>query len=297
MTVGRNGEICVVKRQKSDIIRVERENVYMRDETKIDLYAASAISREYDEACKRIFRNKEIIAPIMQMVVPEYKNCTVAEVMRCIDSDTMEEIPVEDVPAKIEGLPTELSSVTEKLIRYDVHFKSVNPRLTNTHICVHLHIDLEVQNDYKPRNPEYPIIKRALYYAVRELSSQLGTLTETTDYSKLEKVYSIWICNKNVPPELRDTATTYTIHKSDMIGTCNEAEEDFDLLNVIMIRRGGHSRDKIFDFLSAVFGGEIKRMEQYTNVAENEELKQEVAHMSGLGASLLEEGIEQGVEL
>lgn len=70
MTVGRNGEICVVKRQKSDIIRVERENVYMRDETKIDLYAASAISREYDEACKRIFRNKEIIAPIMQMVVP-----------------------------------------------------------------------------------------------------------------------------------------------------------------------------------------------------------------------------------
>ena len=144
MTAGRNGEICVVKRQKSDIIRVERENVYMRDETKIDLYAASAISREYDEACKRIFRNKEIIAPIMQMVVPEYKNCTVAEVMRCIDSDTMEEIPVEDVPAKIEGLPTELSSVTEKLIRYDVHFKSVNPRLTNTHICVHLHIDLEV---------------------------------------------------------------------------------------------------------------------------------------------------------
>lgn len=104
MIAGRNGEICVVKRQKSDIIRVERENVYMRDETKIDLYAASAISREYDEACKRIFRNKEIIALIMQMVVPEYKNCTVAEVMRCIDSDTMEEIPVEDVPAKIEGL-------------------------------------------------------------------------------------------------------------------------------------------------------------------------------------------------
>ena len=40
MIAGRNGEICVVKRQKSDIIRVERENVYMRDETKIDLYAA-----------------------------------------------------------------------------------------------------------------------------------------------------------------------------------------------------------------------------------------------------------------
>lgn len=268
----------------------------MREETRTDLYATAATSREYDEACKRIFRNKEIIAPIMQMVVPEYKNCTVEEVIRCIDSDTIEEIPVEDVPIKIEGLPTELSSVTEKLIRYDVHFKSVNPVLTDSRICVHLHIDLEVQNDYKPRNPAYPVIKRALYYAVRELSAQLGGLTETTDYSALEKVYSIWICNKNIPPELRDTATAYSIQKSDIIGACNEAEEDFDLLNVIMIRRGGNSRDKIFDFLSAVFDGEIKKMEQYTDIAENEALRQEVAHMSGLGASLLEEGIEQGIE-
>lgn len=112
----------------------------------------------------------------------------------------------------------------------------------------------------------------------------------------MEKVYSIWICNKNIPPELRDTATAYSIRKNDIIGVCNEAEEDFDLLNVIMIRRGGNSRDKIFDFLSAVFGGEIKKMEQYTDIAENEALRQEVAYMSGLGASLLEEGIGQGIE-
>lgn len=38
----------------------------MREETRTDLYATAAASREYDEACKRIFWNKEIIAPIMQ---------------------------------------------------------------------------------------------------------------------------------------------------------------------------------------------------------------------------------------
>lgn len=92
----------------------------MKDETKIDLYA-TANSRKYDEACKRIFQNKEIIAPILQMVVPEYKNCTVEEVIRYIDADSIEDLPVEDVPVKVEGLPMELSSVTEKLIRYDVH--------------------------------------------------------------------------------------------------------------------------------------------------------------------------------
>ena len=218
----------------------------MREEIAKDIYAAGALEREYDAACKRVFRNKEIIAPILQMMVPEYKECTVEEVLRCIDEDTMKDVPVEDIPLMLEGLPAELSSVTEKLILYDVHFKAINPALSSERICVHLHIDLEMQNEYRPRNPKYPMIKRALYYAVRELSSQLGTLTGTTNYNSLEKVYSIWICNEDIPEELRDTATSYSIRKDDIIGETAEPEEDFDLLNVIMIRRGGKSREKIF---------------------------------------------------
>lgn len=135
----------------------------MREETRKDLYAAGAMNREYDMACKRVLNNREIIAPILKMVVPEYKDCTMEEVIRYINEDTIsDDIPVEDIPARIEGLPTELSSVKDKLIYYDVHFKSVNPALSSENICVHLHFNLEVQNDYKPHNPEYPVIKRAL---------------------------------------------------------------------------------------------------------------------------------------
>ena len=141
------------------------------------------------------------------------------------------------------------------------------------------------------------MIKRALYYAARELSAQLGTLTKRTNYGQLEKVYSIWICNKNIPEELRDTATEYSIRKSDIIGTTEEPEETFDLLNVIMIRRGGKSREKIFDFLTSVFEGQISKIRKYTDVIDHGTLEQEVKHMSGLGASILEEGIEQGIEL
>ncbi len=267
----------------------------MRDETKIDFYA-SAQGREYDEACRRLFKNREILAPILQMVVPEYEGCTVEEVMRYIEADTIGDVPVEDLPVSVEGLPTELSSVTEKLIRYDVHFKSVNPRLSDAKLCVHLHINLELQNDYRPGRPAYPVIKRALYYAARELSAQLGRLTETADYAALEKVYSIWICNRNVPPELRDTATGYSVKREDLIGICEEPEADFDLLNVILIRRGGESREKIFDFLRAVFAGEIEKMEEYTNVESNPTIRQEVEHMTGLGAGIYEEGLEQGIK-
>ena len=268
----------------------------MREETAKDIYAAGALEREYDAACKRVFRNKEIIAPILQMMVPEYKECTVEEVLRCIDEDTMKDVPVEDIPLMLEGLPAELSSVTEKLILYDVHFKAINPALSSERICVHLHIDLEMQNEYRPRNPKYPMIKRALYYAVRELSSQLGTLTGTTNYNSLEKVYSIWICNEDIPEKLRDTATSYSIRKDDIIGETAEPEEDFDLLNVIMIRRGGKSREKIFDFLNAVFQAELQKIEKYTTVTGNEELKQEVECMTGLGMSIAEKNYNKGIE-
>ena len=110
----------------------------------------------------------------------------------------------------------------------------------------------------------------------------------------MEKVHSIWICNRNIPPELRDTVTEYSIQKKDIIGTTAEPERDSDLLDVILIRRGGKSEEDIFEFLDALFGAKIRTLEKYM-VEKNEKLEKEVADMSGLGASILQEGIEQGI--
>ena len=162
----------------------------MREQTKKDIYAAHAVGIEYDRACKRVFQNREIIAPILQMVVPEYEECTVKEVLRYIEEDTIRDVPL----------------------------------------------------------------------------------------------------------ALGDTLTSYSIRRTDLIGVTEEPEEEYDLLNVIMIRRGGKSKDKIFDFLRAVFDGEIGKLEEYTYISQNAVLRQEVEHMSGLGASIYEEGMEQGVE-
>ena len=72
------------------------------------------------------------------------------EIIRYIDADSIRDIPVVDIPAEVEQLQTEMSSTSDKLIRYDTHFKSVNPMLSNESLCIHLHIDLEVQNNYRP---------------------------------------------------------------------------------------------------------------------------------------------------
>ena len=162
----------------------------MRKETEIDLAVAEAVGSKYDNACKRLFQNREIIAPVLKEVVPEYKNSTVEEIIRYIDADSIEDIPVDDIPAGVGRLQTEIGSVRDKLIRYDTHFRSINPMLSRENLCIHLHIDLEVQNNYRPTNPPYPIIKRGVYYAAREISYQLGTLTEQTNYGEIQKVYS-----------------------------------------------------------------------------------------------------------
>lgn len=124
-----------------------------------------------------------------------------------IVKDSISDDPVDDVSTIANQMETEMSSVSDKLIRYDSRFEVINPRLSDSEITICLHIDLEVQNNYSPSNPKYPIIKRGIYYGAREISSQLGIITNETDYNNLEKVYSIWICNENIPKDLQNTVS------------------------------------------------------------------------------------------
>lgn len=272
----------------------------MRTETEISIAAAKAIGSKYDMACKELFQNKEIIAPVLREVVPEYKNSTIEEVIRYIDADSIEDIPIDDVSARAGQLPTELDSVSDKLIRYDTHFRAVNPLLSTESLCIYLHIDLEVQNNYKPTNPSYPIIKRGIYYAARELSRQLGALTELSNYGDIQKSYSIWICNERIPKHLQNTVTMYSIQKDDLIGTTDEPEADYDLMNVIIIRRGDQTEAPIFDYLSGIFRCDQSKISEYVDIEHNEAIQKGVKHMSGLGETIMleswQKGIEQGMQ-
>ena len=268
----------------------------MRQETEIDLAAAKAIGSKYDEACKRLFQNREIIAPVLKEVVPEYQGCTVEDVIRYIDADSIRDMPVDDIPVRAGQLPTELQSVSDKLIRYDTHFKAVNPHLSSENLCIHLHIDLEVQNNYRPSDPSYPIIKRGIYYAAREISYQLGTLTELTNYGDIQKVYSIWICNERIPLELQNTITMYSIKKTDIAGSTNEPEADYDLMNVIIIRRGKETDIPVFDYLAGVFACDRNTIMKYVDIRDNETVQRGVENMSGLGQAIMVEAMQKGMQ-
>ena len=246
---------------------------------------------KYDAVAKENLHFPKLIAPILKAVVPEYKACSIEDIVQYIVKDSICDDAVDDVSEIANRMETELSSVSEKLIRYDSRFKVINPKLSSESICVYLHIDLEVQNDYEPSNPAYPIIKRAIYYGAREISSQLGILTETTNYDKLEKVYSIWICNENIPDEICNTVTSYQITKNDVIGTTDEPDKDYDLLNVIIIRRGeGEATADIFEYLTAFFDSDIEGICKFVDIRNDEEVMKGVEKMTGLGDSIYKKG-------
>lgn len=57
----------------------------MRQETEESMAKALQNGQKYDESCKEVFKNREVIAPILKYVVSEFKDCTQEEIIRCID--------------------------------------------------------------------------------------------------------------------------------------------------------------------------------------------------------------------
>ena len=58
---------------KEKTVPVPRRGEIMRDETKMDVYTSGVTGAEYDAGMKQLMSNKEIIIPILQMTVPEFK--------------------------------------------------------------------------------------------------------------------------------------------------------------------------------------------------------------------------------
>ena len=157
------------------------------------------LQKQYGETGKYWLRS-------LKFSVVELKDESVESIMRLIDADSIsEEIPVSDLPPTVTALESEHSSLTEKVITFDLRFKVKNPALSSGSILVMLHMDLEFQNKYRPTLPDgrsYPLIKRAIYYAAREISSQLGRITQQTNYDDIEKVVSIWVVNEDIPEKM-----------------------------------------------------------------------------------------------
>ncbi len=188
---------------------------------------------------------------------------------------------------------------------FDLLFRVKNPVLSTDDMQIYLHVDVEPQKTYRPG---YPIEKRGLYYLARSLSSQLTLVTENTDYSRLEKCLSIWICREDIPKNMQYSISTYEVVNTKNTCTCGIKKENYDLMTLIVIKLGnevynGKKEEEGYDllrFLNVLMyphkDNFMDTVSEYIDFSNNEELWKESDCMTGLGQSILEEGIRREKE-
>ena len=215
------------------------------------------------------------LAQIMKGCVNEYSDCTVDDI----------------IEKYIEGT-----------LFYDVRFDAIAPKAEDSaepEKVIRLIINVEAQTKFKPG---YPLTKRAIYYCSRMISAQHGPIFTKSEYGKIRKVYSIWICTKP-PKNFENTLTRYSIKPEQLIGEAQEETENYDLLSVVIICLGKPDTENhkgILKFMEVLLsstrsGSEKKKIfKEEFGIAMSEELEREVLEVCNLSQGVRAEGREEG---
>ncbi len=260
----------------------------------------------YDNVYKKILSQKDVLAWIMKSCISEYKNCSINDIVqKYIEGSPQIEFEEIDDDAKfiksISGLNSESSSFTEGFIKYDIKYNAIIPK---SHNKAQLIINIEAQsNEYTP----YPIMKRAMYYASRLISSQKGVNFSGSNYNDLNKVYSIWIFTKKIKNR-KSSITKYKFKEYNEIGEYNENINNYDLIEIDMVRLGDkdnkESKSKIIDLLKILFDEKSninvslkdKILREKYGVNLKPVVKKELLDMGGWAKEIEDKGIEKGIE-
>ena len=252
-----------------------------------------------DATMKGLLSCKAILARIMKRFVPEFAEC---------DLDTIETELIEPESVNvgktgveknttnvIHGQSNEDTSNNEGRIFYDIIFRACYPDKSGGKIGIY--INLEAQNSYYTG---YPLEKRGMYYAARKYASQLSEINKDTNYGKLEKVYSIWLCMGNVPNYEANTVTLYRTEKYDIMGNVERARTEYDMMNVIMLRLNDDVKiqDNVLKLLQTLCSRKTSKEEKMSALEaagiQDEIAEKEVIHMCNYSAYVEEYGREQG---
>lgn len=164
---------------------------------------------------------------------------------------------------------------------------------------IRLIINVEAQTAF---NPGYPLTKRAIYYCSRMISAQHGPIFTNSEYGKIRKVYSIWVCT-HPTKEFQNTLIRYSIRPEQLIGNAVEKSENYDLMSVVTICLGEPGTENytgIVKFMDVLLSSsraateKKKILEEEFGVAMNEELEREVLVMCNLSQGVKAEGINIG---
>ncbi|MCC8097187.1 MAG: Rpn family recombination-promoting nuclease/putative transposase [Eubacterium sp.] len=261
--------------------------------------------RLYDEQLKKTLAIKIFLAVILKMCLEEFKDFDKYDIAeKFIEGEPIisSEAVNQDEQEILENMDREDLSKDEGLVRYDILFYAYVPSQKGT---VKFIINIEAQQDQRLG---YPLLKRAVYYCSRLISAQYNREFKNSQYGKLKKVFSIWICF-DASIANQNTVTRFSLTRDNLIGEAKYKFEDYDLLEIVMICLGDldneNNRD-VIKFINTLTRKNIEpeeRLSALKNVYDiniTQEIKSEVTAMCnvsyGIAKRNREEGREEGRE-
>ena len=256
---------------------------------------------QYDAACKRVLAEKIVLAWIMKSCLKEYQDCCVEEIAEKYIEGTPQVGKVPGPPdetnaPRIRGISSQDTSLTESSSTYDIRFLAFAPDAEGP---IQMIVNLEAQNE---ADPGYPLIKRGIFYCGRMLTAQYGTEFTHSQYQKIKKVVSIWVCMAP-PKKWKNSITRYHLTEENLVGSVREKLENYDLIDVVMLCLGGEDQEnysgvlKMLDVLLSPKTGEMKKRQilgDEFDIPMTETLEREVHLMCNLSQGVKELGRTEG---
>lgn len=267
---------------------------------KEDFYLAGR-NPAYDAAAKKVISMKIILAWILKYCVKEFKNTDIQAIKEKYILGTPEVATIPVMPdqtnaQRIRGENTEDKTITEGTTTFDIRFQARSPdgqKLT-------LIINIEAQQSV---HLTYPLVKRALYYGSRLISSQRDIEFRHSEYDKIKKIYSIWLCMES--PTQKSGITRYMTQEISEYGTIKENRNNYDLQQIVMVYIGDdrkHLRNKFLRMLYDLFKSsktareKKKTLQQKYQIALAPKDERSVDTMCNLSIGVYRRGFEEGEE-
>ena len=135
------------------------------------------------------------------------------------------------------------------------------------------------------------------------ISAQYGTVFTHSEYDKIQKVYSIWICPDSHTG--KNAITDYMIREKVRLGDNTSEPADYDKLQVIIVtlsKDGTNSTDQLIRYLSLLLSNELpleerkQRLESDYQVPMTYELGKEMSSVCNMGEAIRRKAEQKGEE-
>lgn len=269
-----------------------KENIMADKKAIID---ETQFEAQYDAEAKLLLAQKPFLANILVRTVKDYMGLNPCDVEELIEGEPyISTIPVEPGftnSVQIKGMNSENKVRNEGVAYFDILFY-----VRTSDGLSKVIINIEAQ---KSEPIDYDVEMRGLYYAIREVSSQLDREFDSQNYNDIKKVYSIWICMN----EKNNMLEKIYLTKNDIIGI-SRWKDMYEIVNVVIIRLAKtldlQTEHELHRFLGALFLPELSA-EEKNDMLENEfdikmegDRKELLKSMCNLSQGIKEQGIEQG---